>query len=124
MTLNRAPAYLWDARRAAERVATFTAGLQYDQYLASEITRAAVERQFEIIGEALVCLRRVAPEVAASIPDLPKIVGFRNMLIHGYAKIDHARVWKAITLQIPELLPLLSRLLSEMDDGTEPLPRG
>ena len=39
---------------------------------------AAVERQFEIIGEALVRLRRIAPEAAKIVPDLRRIVGFRN----------------------------------------------
>ena len=45
--------------------------------------RSAVERQFEIIGEAFTGLRRVDPSLAATIPDLPRIVAFRNVLIHG-----------------------------------------
>jgi hypothetical protein len=41
--------------------------------------RAAVERQFEIIGEAFAGLRRIAPALAARIPDLPRIIAFRNV---------------------------------------------
>jgi uncharacterized protein with HEPN domain len=80
--------YLWDARRAAERIARFTDGRGFDDYLADEMLRAAVERQFEIIGEAFAGLRRTDPELADAIPDLPRIVAFRNVLIHGYATVD------------------------------------
>ena len=45
--------------------------------------RAATERQFEIMGEALTGLRRVDPDLAASVPDLPRIIAFRNILIHN-----------------------------------------
>src|SRR5215472_11791876 len=54
MISNQGAAFLWDARRAAERITRFTAGKTYDDYLDDDMLRAAVERQFEIIGEALV----------------------------------------------------------------------
>jgi uncharacterized protein with HEPN domain len=75
--------YLWDARRAAERIARFTDGRGFDDYLADEMHRAAVERQFEIIGEAFTGFRRTYPELADAIPDPPRIVAFRNVSIHG-----------------------------------------
>ena len=53
--------YLWDARRAAERVTRFTSACDYDGCLADEMLRPAVERQFEIIGEAFAGLRRTDP---------------------------------------------------------------
>jgi uncharacterized protein with HEPN domain len=49
---------LWDARRAAERVARYTAGKTSPEYETDDFLRSAVERQFEIIGEALGALRR------------------------------------------------------------------
>ena len=52
--------------------------------------RSAVERQFEIIGESLNRLSQVDPEYSKTIPDLPQIVAFRNILIHGYATVDDA----------------------------------
>jgi hypothetical protein len=61
--------YVWDALQAAERASRFTKGRSFDDYLADDMLRAAVERQFEIIGEALGNLRRVAPELAAQIPE-------------------------------------------------------
>ncbi len=53
--------YLWDAKHAAERIARFIAGRDFDGYLADELLRSAVERQFEIMGEALGVLRRADP---------------------------------------------------------------
>ncbi len=94
MTMDdRAAKYLWDARCAAERIGRFIAGQSYNDYLADEMLRSAVERQFEIIGQALAGLRRVNTDLATGIPDLPRpdlprIVAFRNVLIHGYATVD------------------------------------
>ncbi len=107
---DRAAKYLWDAQRAAERVARFTAGRTCEDYLGDEMLRSAVERQFEIIGEAFTGLRRVDPNLAATIPDLPRIVAFRNVLIHGYATVDSRLVWGVVEGKLAELLTLLTRL--------------
>jgi uncharacterized protein with HEPN domain len=104
--------YLWDAQRAAERIARFTAGQTYDDYLAHEMMRAAVERQFEIIGEALAGLRRTDPTLAAAVPDIARIIAFPNVLIHGYATVDDGLVWGVAERDLPELLRTLARLLA------------
>lgn len=108
---DRAAKYLWDARRAAERIVRFTAGRGYNDYLADEMLRSAVERQFEIVGEALAGLRRVAPDTAAGIPDLDRIVAFRNVLIHGYATVDDRLVWGVVEGDLSRLLAMLVNLL-------------
>ena len=77
--------------------------------------RSAVERQFEIMGEAFVGLRRVDPELAAMIPDPRHIVAFRNVLIHGYATVDDRLVWAVIEGTPREPLAALIGLL----DGAE-----
>lgn len=77
--------------------------------------RSAVERQFEIVGEALNQLARLAPDLAEQIPDLPRIVAFRNILIHGYAVVDNAIVWRAVHENLPGLLSVLERLLAGPD---------
>lgn len=71
--------YLWDVREAAARISRFTFGRSFDDYLQDEMLRAAVERQFEIIGEALSQLSKREPESAERIPDLARIVAFRNV---------------------------------------------
>ncbi|HTT83803.1 MAG TPA: HepT-like ribonuclease domain-containing protein [Rhizomicrobium sp.] len=107
--------YLWDARQAADRIARFTALRTFDDYLSDEMLRAAVERQFEIIGEALSGLRRVAPGIASIIPDLSRIIAFRNILIHGYASVDDRLVWGVVETELPKLREALERCM--------PIPR-
>jgi uncharacterized protein with HEPN domain len=62
--------YLWDAASAAELARSFAHGQTFADYQANAMLRAAVERQFELIGEALNQLSKVAPDLAATIPDL------------------------------------------------------
>lgn len=77
-----------------------------------------MERQFEIIGEALNQLSKADPGLAAQVPDLPRIVAFRNILIHGYAMVDDALVWQVLTDQLPELERVLSTLLADLNEGS------
>ncbi|MGV2481585.1 UNVERIFIED_CONTAM: DUF86 domain-containing protein, partial [Salmonella enterica subsp. enterica serovar Weltevreden] len=70
-------AYLWDVREAAMAIASFTHGLDAAAYSANAMAQAAVERKFEIIGEALNQLSRLDATMAARIPDVPQIVAFR-----------------------------------------------
>lgn len=82
----------------------FLSGYDLDQYLADEKTRAAVERVLEICGEAMSNLRKVAPEIADTIPHSRAIIGFRNILAHGYAELDHTKVYDIAVKHAPELL--------------------
>jgi uncharacterized protein with HEPN domain len=107
-------AFLWDVEQAADAIVAFTAGLDEAGYIANPLVRAAVERQFEIIGEALNRLSKTAPELAARVPDLREIVSFRNVLIHGYASIDHAKVWRTAGTLLPVLRAAVSALLAEL----------
>lgn len=70
--------YLWDAEQAAARIVRFVAGRSFDDYLEDELLRSAVERQLEIVGEALNQLRKSAPDTAARIPDLPQAVALET----------------------------------------------
>lgn len=105
------PALLWDARRAAGLIRDFVAERTLEDYLDDPMLRSAVERQFEIVGEALNRLSRVDPSLAITLPDLPRIVAFRNVLIHGYASIDNDIVWEVATTRVGGLIDALDRLL-------------
>jgi uncharacterized protein with HEPN domain len=72
-----AATYLWDALQAAEKAARFVDGKTFDDYLADDLLRSAVERQLEILGEALNLLRKTDPEVARQLPELAAAVGLR-----------------------------------------------
>ena len=105
--------YLWDARRAATLVGSFVSGHSWEDYQADQMLRSAVERQFEIVGEALNRLRQVDAALASEIPDLVRIIGFRNALIHGYSMIDDQVVWDTANELVDPLIAILSGMLGE-----------
>ena len=107
-----AKAYLYDIREAGERIREFTKGMSVEDYCGNELVKAAVERKFAIIGEALARLREDYPEVLNRIPDAQKIIGFRNVLVHGYDIIEDATVWSAIEDNLPALLEEVGILLN------------
>jgi uncharacterized protein with HEPN domain len=106
-------AYLWDMQSAAEAIVEFTAGKTPDDYLEDRLLRSAVERQFEIIGEALNQLCKLDPQWTGCIPDAPQIVAFRNLLIHGYASVNDRTVWVTVKESLPSLLAVVTDLLDE-----------
>ena len=106
-------AYLWDAKAAADAIAAFVADRTFEHYKSDLLLRSAVERQFEIVGEALSQLSRIAPHVAAQVPDLGRIIAFRNILIHGYAVVDDEIVWRATHENLPGLREKLESLLRD-----------
>ncbi len=78
-------AYLWDIRNSTDLIGDFIANRTLDEYQQDAMLRSAVERQLEIIGEALAQLTRRFPGTTAHISQHVKIISFRNFLIHGYA---------------------------------------
>jgi uncharacterized protein with HEPN domain len=96
--------YLEDIEHYAAAATRFIAGSSLEQYLADEKTRAAVERVLEICGEAMNGLYKVAPAIAEKIPHSRDIIGFRNILAHGYAEIDHNKVYDIAVRHAPDLL--------------------
>ena len=113
MISNRAAKHIWDARRAAERIVSFTAGQTFDDYVSNQMLSSAIERQFEIIGEALLRLRRTDPDVAEMVPEINKIIGFRNVLVHDYDSVDFRRVWVTVQDDLPKLISILTDLLRQ-----------
>lgn len=88
--------------------------MDFEAYAQSELVQAAVERKFEIIGEALGQLNKVEPDLARRIPDLRDVIAFRNVLIHGYAAVEHGRVWRIIQESLPGLRSAAAALLTEL----------
>jgi uncharacterized protein with HEPN domain len=106
-------AFLWDVREAALAIQSFTAGMASSAYAGNELVQAAVERKFEVIGEALNQLSKLDSSLAERIPDLPQIVAFRNQLIHGYATVNASTVWNIAQTALPTLLTAVQTLLNE-----------
>jgi uncharacterized protein with HEPN domain len=103
--------YLFDIQRAAALIAEFTSGLSLEEYQRRPMVRAAVEREFEIIGEALAQLTKVDTAVADRISDRSRI-GLRNILVHGYADVDDQLVWDVITTKLSTLQEQVNALLN------------
>ncbi len=108
-------ALLWDVCTAADAITRFLEQKTFDGFVADDMLRSAVERQFEIIGEALAQLTKIDPAMAARIPDAGNAIGFRNILIHGYAKVDSRVVWEAATKSLPRLRKAVFSLLDAGD---------
>lgn len=96
-------AYLFDVAEACRLIEDFTRGASIADYRRSVLLRSAVERQFEIIGEALSQALRYHPTLAEQINDTSRIIAFRNQLAHGYASVADDVVWDAVETNLPAL---------------------
>jgi uncharacterized protein with HEPN domain len=102
---------LHDIRLAAGALCRFAAGKSVEDLKRDEILQAAVERKLEIMGEAFVQLRVEDAAIAEQFPDLQKIVGMRNRLVHGYDQLDLDVLWDATVSHVPKLLEQVEVLL-------------
>ena len=105
---------LADVDRAAADIARFTHDMDSDAYADDALVRAAVERKFEIVGEALNRLYRDHPEVAERIPRLRRIVDFRNVLSRCHDRVEPDRVWTYAQRDLPPLRRTVQELLAEL----------
>jgi uncharacterized protein with HEPN domain len=110
-----ARAYLWDIANASESIRSFTAGKDLDAYLQDDLLRAAVERKFGIIGEALSQLLRSFPSYSDRITMVGDIVAFRNQIVHGYATVRDDIVWEIVRVYLPKLRSEVGDLLEETE---------
>jgi uncharacterized protein with HEPN domain len=112
----RPDVFLETALLALRRVAKFMGNRSLSDYLADELCQSAVERQLEIAGDGLGQLRKLDAVLFGKIPDGDLVVAFRNVLAHGYATLDHRRVYEIASSRAGELLKTLETLLSQMPE--------
>ncbi|MFP4308229.1 MAG: DUF86 domain-containing protein [Desulfococcaceae bacterium] len=96
--------HLFDIREAIQSILRFVNGKSFSDYEADDFLRSAVERKFEIVGEALNRIRKDDPELLKKIGDYRSAISFRNILIQGYDGIGNRIVWGIIETDIPVLL--------------------
>ena len=104
---------LLDAFSACQAIESFVADHAFAEYEQNLMLRSAVERQFEIIGEALHQAEVDDPEVTGRLPEMRRIVGMRNRIIHGYDSVDDELLWQAIQKNIPPLRKHLEEIFAE-----------
>lgn len=96
-------AFVWDVLDASRSLTSMFAGMTQEQYLQDKVRRLAAERLLITIGEAMNRLAAADSDMAAELGEVGPIVAFRNVLVHGYFKIDHAAVWDVIQNKLPTL---------------------
>jgi uncharacterized protein with HEPN domain len=104
---------LWHIEKAASRIFEFAQGRNREEYEADQLLRAAIERQFITIGEAMARAEEVDPDLLDQITDVPGIIAFRNQLIHNYPRVEAKRVWDIVHDNLPLLLSEVRALLAE-----------
>lgn len=114
---------IYDAFTAARKIERFLEGKTFSQYEADEMLQSAVERQFEIVGEALNVARRHDSLLEEEITNLPGIVGMRNFLAHAYHAVVNTKLWDSAHNDLPLLVSELKALLDEdpLVEGEESL---
>lgn len=110
---NEARKRLRDIADSCMAVERFAAGKTFSNYLENDMLRAAVERKLEIIGEAFVKLEEADPEVTENFPELRKIIGLRNRIIHGYDNVDEELIWDVARNRLPALQQQVEALLEK-----------
>jgi uncharacterized protein with HEPN domain len=102
---------LFDILQAIEEIQDFMKGMDFSAYKDSPVTQRAVERDFEIIGEALNRIKRIDEKIIENVSEHHRIIGFRNILIHGYDMVDEMIVWSAVENHLPLLMKEIQKIL-------------
>lgn len=103
--------HVFDMISAVRAVTQFAEGKTRKDYETDLLLRSAIERQLQILGEALIRLRRVDPESVDQISRAREIVGFRNVVVHAYDQVSESVVWSIVEHYLPPLLRELQTLL-------------
>jgi uncharacterized protein with HEPN domain len=102
--------YLYDIAESIDSIEKYLGKKRdFNAYLSNKMLRRAVEREFEIIGEAMNKIERIEPKV--EISSKKQIINMRNRVIHGYDKIDDEIIWGTIVRHLPTLKIEISNLL-------------
>ena len=98
-----ARAYLADIVESCDAIEAAIEGFDLEHYLENRLVRSSVEREFIIIGEAIVVLSRKSPETYAAITKARRIIDFRNRLAHEYSTVDDEFVFAIANHDVPVL---------------------
>ncbi len=92
-----------DILRAIDEIQSFCRGKSFADFKVDRGLQLIVERELEIIGEALVRLRRDHSSLTDHIADIDKIIGLRNVLAHGYDVLEYEILWDVVENKLQNL---------------------
>ena len=94
--------HLFDAKQSINSIFDYLGDKRdFNEYMENKLLRRAIEREIEIIGEAMSRALKIDPEL--QIENARRTVDTRNWVIHGYDKIDDVVIWGIITNHLPKL---------------------
>lgn len=102
-----------DILTAIKEIRSFTAAETLEGFTENRLHQVAVERELEIIGEALKRLEHADEALFAQIVNGRKIIGMRNVLAHGYDVIDYRILWSTVAFDIEPLAKQINHLLNQ-----------
>lgn len=117
--------YVEHIQQAIGRIHRYLHDIDHAGFLISEEKQDAVIRNLEIIGEAAGNIQRHFPEFATKHPDFPlkAAYGTRNVLAHGYFKVDLDMVWRTVERDLPDLEVQVNEILQSLNHkGASPSP--
>ncbi|GFP20895.1 hypothetical protein HKBW3S06_00122 [Candidatus Hakubella thermalkaliphila] len=106
--------YVKDIFQAMESIEKFVEGMEFEDFKRDDKTLSAVIRKFEIIGEATKNLPDTIKEKYTIVP-WKEMAGMRDKLIHFYFGIKHDLVWRTIKDVVPQVKPLMRKILEEFE---------
>jgi uncharacterized protein with HEPN domain len=109
---HKADKHWVDVGNAIREIDHFTVGKIFSDYQSDRMLQAAIERELEIIGEALNRLEDMdKTALEKHLPEYRKIIGLRNVLAHGYDVVDNEIIWDLVKNKIPELKKKVNELV-------------
>jgi len=104
--------YLYDILVSAKSILDYLGEKRdFTVYENDKLLRRAVEREFEIIGEATNRILKIDKNFP--IENAERIVSLRNYVIHGYDKVDNVIIWGIISRDLPKLKKEVEKLLND-----------
>ena len=110
-----ARAYLADILESCDAIDAAIADMSLEGYLDSRLVRSSVEREFTIIGEAVLALSHTSPATFDAITGARRIVDFRNHLTHEYPMVDDELVWALAKQDMLALRRECAALIAELE---------
>ena len=94
--------YLFDIQESIDSIEKYLGDKRdFKVYVTDKMLRRAIEREFEIIGEAMSRIEKL--DSTLNISSKRQIISMRNRVIHGYDKIDNEIIWGTIVRHLPTL---------------------